>query len=176
MRGHRHGQPGPRIRPHGEALPQHQSTRSGTLNPSQAQGQGSWRSEKDRPHLCSWHSEDDSKGVYRVRGEETGGSPPPHPTTTTTVGPQGSVLGPTVKAGPAYTKPRPSALGDRVSPGAGQTLRTVPPAQRRSVAWINSRSLLDIDIYLAHPPISPPHLFPPPGWLLWLLVCLNRHI
>ena len=87
------------------------------LNPSQAQGQGSRRTEKDRP-VCARGTvrttQTESSGP--LGGEETGGSPfapQPH---------QGGASGPppphaVVGVVPDYAKPRPFALRTCVSTG-----------------------------------------------------------
>ena len=102
--------------PHRETLPQRQSAWSGTLNPSQEQGQGSWQSKKDS-HACACGT------VRMTQMEPTGsgsmekglGDHHSPPTTTTKVGPQGSVPGPIVEVGPDNTKSCPLALGNCLS-------------------------------------------------------------
>ena len=78
-------------------------------------------------------------------GEETGGSPffsPPPPRW----GLEDWSAGPTVEAGPAYSKPRPSVPGNCVYLLAWDrpcsTRGTPPPGQRCCIAWINSINTL----------------------------------
>ena len=90
----------------------------------------------------------------------------------------GRALGitPIVEVGTVYTKPYPFLLGNSITTRAAQTLWTATPDKKCSIAWINSTSVLDYRCIPPHPRISPPYLFPPLDWLLWLLVCLNRHV
>ena len=69
---------------------------------------------------------------------------PFHPTTTAKAERQGSLPGPIVEVGSDYAKPHPLVLGNCISTKAAHTLRIATTYKRCSIAWINSRSILDI--------------------------------
>ena len=134
------------------------------------------------PCLYPRHSEDDSNRVALDTGfmkEQLRVTI--FLTTTTKAGTQGSGHGAHSggRTNLHQTMPlHPSTLGNCISTGAVVVaVETDGPLLQTSAAALIGLILGQFLLcrYIL-PSISPSYLFPSLGWLLWLLVCLNRHI